>query len=138
MVLAGAFDPRRISTTSLALAAAAVMAWVATVAWIRAEDMGAMPGTMGMGVAAFVVMWGLMMAAMMLPSITPFVGAYQATVTGHRTLRLAALAGGYLLVWTAVGLVAFVVAGGFGALAADRPGAAQATAVATSRGPASA
>jgi len=44
---------------------------------------------------------------------------------------LASLAAGYLLVWTAVGLVAYVVAGWFGSLAADRPGPAQAIAVAT-------
>ena len=113
------------------LVALAVAAWIATIAWIRADDMGAMPGTMDMSVIEFVVMWGLMMAAMMLPSVAPFIGTYQATVREHRTIRLVALGAGYLLVWTVVGIAAYVVASWFGELAADRPGAAQAAAVAT-------
>jgi hypothetical protein len=72
-------DPRRVSVTSLALAAGAAVAWVATIGWARAGSMGAMPGTMGTSLVAFTFMWGLMIAAMMLPSVTPFVGAYQAT-----------------------------------------------------------
>ncbi len=131
MVLSRTLQPRHVSATSLVLAAAAVAAWVGTVAWVRAGDMGAMPGTMGMSLWSFTLMWGLMMAAMMLPSVTPFVGVYQATVTEHRAPRLLGLAAGYLLVWTAVGLVAFVIADVFGDLAADRPGWAQAIAVAT-------
>lgn len=126
-----ALRPRPVSATSLALAAATVAAWAGTVAWIRNGDMGAMPGTMGMSLWSFTLMWGLMMAAMMLPSVAPFVGVYQASITGHRVPRLTALAAGYLLVWTAVGLVAFVVAGQFGDLAAERPGWAQVAAVLT-------
>lgn len=125
MVLSRDLFPRSISTTSIALAAAAVAAWVATVAWVRAGDMGAMPGTMGMSLWSFTVMWGLMMAAMMLPSVTPFLGVYQATITENRAWRLTGLAAGYLLVWTGVGVVAFVIAGWFGDLAAERPTVAQ-------------
>ena len=91
MFTSAAIEPRRVSTTSLVLAGAAVAAWGITIAWIRAEDMGAMPGTMGMGVVSFTVMWGLMMAAMMLPSVAPFVRSYQATVVQHRASRLFAL-----------------------------------------------
>jgi predicted metal-binding membrane protein len=80
--------------------------------------MGAMPGTMGMGLLSFVLMWGLMMAAMMLPSVAPFLQTYQATIVEHRGARLSALALGYLLVWTAVGLVAFVIADRFDQAAA--------------------
>jgi hypothetical protein len=54
---------------SLLLAVAAV-AWVGVV--VLARDMGSMPGTMGLGVGSFVAVWALMMAAMMLPSVTPF------------------------------------------------------------------
>jgi predicted metal-binding membrane protein len=104
---------------------------VVTIAWIRIEDMGAMPGTMGMSLVAFTVMWGLMMAAMMLPSVAPFIRTYQGTVVEHRGVRLTALALGYLLVWTAVGVVAFVVADWFGVLAAERSDVAQVVAVAT-------
>lgn len=131
MDVTAALTPRRISTTSVVLAVAAVAAWAATIAWIRAEDMGAMPGTMGMTLVSFTVMWALMMAAMMLPSIAPFVRTYQNTVVEHRTVRLTGLAVGYLLVWTAVGVIAYFVAGWFGDLAADQADVAQAVAVAT-------
>jgi predicted metal-binding membrane protein len=120
-----------ISSTTLVLVAAAMVAWTATIAWIRADDMSAMPGTMGMSVAAFTMMWGLMMSAMMLPSVSPFAQTYQATVTTHRAPRLIALAGGYVVVWTAVGLVACVVTDWFGHLATDRPTAAHVMVVTT-------
>ena len=44
-------------------------AWAATVALAR--GMAGMTGTMGLGLAAFVPVWTLMMAAMMLPSVAP-------------------------------------------------------------------
>ncbi|MFW2334769.1 DUF2182 domain-containing protein [Ilumatobacter sp.] len=131
MKTTAALEPRHVSITSLVLAAAAILAWVVTISWVRASDMGAMPGTMGMGLLSFVVMWGLMMAAMMLPSVAPFVLSYRATLVDHRAARLTALALGYLLIWSAVGVLAYVVADWFGALASDRPNAAQGVAVAT-------
>ena len=131
MSLTAALAPRRISTTSVVLAAAAVVAWGATIAWIRVEDMGAMPGTMGMSLVSFTVMWGLMMAATMLPSVAPFIRTYQGTVVERRAVRLVGLALGYLLVWTAVGVVAFFVAGWFGDLATERAGVAHVVGVAT-------
>lgn len=131
MVVQRASQPRQLSSTTLVLGLATVAAWIGTLAWIRSGDMGAMPGTMGMSLWSFTLMWGLMMAAMMLPSVSPFVGVYQTTITENRVPRLLALAAGYLAVWTAVGVVAFVIADQFGVLAADRPGWAQAIAVAT-------
>jgi predicted metal-binding membrane protein len=113
------------------LAGAAVLAWVLTIGWIRVEDMGAMPGTMGMGLLSFTVMWGLMMAAMMLPSVAPFLQTYQATIVEHRVIRLPALAVGYLAAWTAVGVVAYFIADWFGTLAAEEPDIAQGVAVGT-------
>lgn len=118
-------------STPLVLAAVASAAWIATIAWIRAGDMGAMPGTMGMSPLAFTTMWGLMMAAMMLPSVAPFVDTYQRTIRDLRWARLPALALGYLAVWTAVGVVAYGVAEWFGIVAADRATLARALAVAT-------
>ncbi len=102
-----------------------------TISWVRVADMGAMPGTMGMSLLSFVVMWGLMMAAMMLPSVAPFVLSYRATLVDHRATRLTALGLGYLLIWTAVGVLAYFVADWFGALASDRPNVAQGVAVGT-------
>jgi predicted metal-binding membrane protein len=86
---------------------------------------------MGMGLISFTVMWGLMMAAMMLPSVAPFVRLYEATVLEHRAIRLTTLASGYLAVWTAIGVVAYVIAERFGALAADNADAAKWVAVGT-------
>jgi len=131
MSVSAALAPRRIPTTTLVLAVAAIAAWAATIAWIRVEHMGAMPGTMGMSLLSFTVMWGLMMAAMMLPSVAPFITTYQATVVEHRRARLTALAAGYLLVWTGVGVIAFFLAGRFGDLATERADLARAVAVAT-------
>lgn len=131
MTVSAALQPQRVSITSIVLALVAVAAWAGTIVWVRVEDMGAMPGTMGMGLPSFTVMWALMMTAMMLPSVAPFIRTYQSTVVDHRAARLTALAGGYLLVWTVVGVVAFAIADWFGELAAERAGVAQAVAVST-------
>jgi len=122
---------RPVSHATVALLAVAVAAWAGTVAWARSGDMGAMPGTMGMSVLGFTTMWTLMMAAMMLPSVGPFVDIYQQTVTTRRVPRLVALATGYLGVWSVVGLGAFAVAEGFGGLAGGNAMAARAVAVIT-------
>jgi predicted metal-binding membrane protein len=108
---------------------AAALAWLATLAVAR--HMGVMPGTMGLAVVAFVGVWTLMMAAMMLPSITPLASLYTRTMRDHRTRRFGLLASGYLAVWAAVGLIAFGLAAGGGRLADDAPGWAQAAAVAS-------
>jgi predicted metal-binding membrane protein len=126
-----ALAPRDVSITAVVLAAAAIVAWALTISWVRVADMGAMPGTMGMSLMSFVVMWGLMMSAMMLPSVAPFVLSYRATLVDHRAARLTGLALGYLLIWTAVGVLAYFVAGWFGDLASDRANVAQAVAVST-------
>lgn len=131
MTVSAVLAPQRVSITSIVLAGVAVASWAVTILWIRIEDMGAMPGTMGMSLLSFTVMWGLMMTAMMLPSVAPFIRTYQSTVGDHRAARLTALASGYLLVWTAVGVVAFFVAGWFGDLAAERADVAQVVAVTT-------
>lgn len=91
--------------------------------------MGNMPGTMGMGVAAFVAMWTVMMAAMMLPSVAPVGSLYARTVRSASTgavrgLRLSGLVTGYLAVWAAFGVVAFAAAMIGGRLANEAPGVA--------------
>ena len=55
-----------------------------------------MPGTMGLGLAAFLGAWTLMMAAMMLPSITPLTSLYIRTMADHRSRRTMLLA---LAIW---------------------------------------
>jgi predicted metal-binding membrane protein len=127
---AAAVRPRRlgVAETSVLLVAAAA-AWLATIA--IASGMEVMPGTMGLSWLAFLGAWTLMMAAMMLPSITPLASLYVRTMRGHRARRTMLLAGGYLAVWAAVGLVAFVVAAGADRLATNAPGWAQAVAIAS-------
>ena len=108
----------RLPASGVVLVALAALAWAGTIAWANSRDMSAMPGTMGLGLAEFVAMWALMMAAMMLPSVWPFVAVYERTIRAHRVLRLGALAAGYLLAWALAGVVAFGVAWVFGELAA--------------------
>jgi predicted metal-binding membrane protein len=64
---------------------------------------------MGLSLAAFVGMWTLMMAAMMLPSIAPVASMYQRSIRSHRALRLAGFTGGYLLAWAGAGIPAFLL-----------------------------
>jgi predicted metal-binding membrane protein len=84
---------------------------------------------MRLGLASFVGMWTLMMAAMMLPAVAPFVSLYAKSVRSEPA-PLAAFATGYVVVWAATGVVACAVSSMFGTLAADRPAAAHVVAVA--------
>jgi len=104
-------------------------AWAATV--VIARGMTGMTATMGLGVASFVAVWTLMIAAMMLPSVTPVASLYAKTVPAgpNRTARVGALVAGYLLVWAAVGLPGFGLAWAAGRLAGTAPVAAHALAV---------
>ena len=103
-------------------------AWAATIAVAR--GMAGMTGTMGLGLLVFVPMWTLMMAAMMLPSVTPVATLYARTVQANRTARIAGLVAGYLLVWVAAGLPAYGLAWLTGRLTGMHPGAAHILAVA--------
>jgi predicted metal-binding membrane protein len=72
---------------------------------------GLAEATLGHGtrLAVFLVGWVLMLLAMMLPSTYPMMVALQRVVAGRPRpgTRLAALVGGYLAVWAAVGWAAF-------------------------------
>ena len=96
----------RPETAALLLTAAA--AWAVTL--VLAHGMAGMAGTMGLTVAAFVGVWTLMMAAMMLPSVTPTASLYSRSVVTNRPARLTCLLIGYLLVWAAAGIPAFGLA----------------------------
>src|SRR2546429_691559 len=101
---------RALVVPALVLAFAIVWAWAAVLAG----------GPMGGSVAAFLVAWVAMMAAMMLPSAAPMVLLYRLSGSGPRgEVRTLVFASGYLLVWGAVGLAAYAVAA---ASAAVTPG----------------
>jgi predicted metal-binding membrane protein len=117
---------------------AAILLLVAAVAWLvtagRAGAMAGMTGTMGLGLAAFVGMWTLMMAAMMLPSVAPVASMYQRSVRSYRALRLAGFTGGYLLAWAGAGIPAVLLTALVARLVGDHPAWATAVAVFASCG----
>ena len=103
-------------------------AWAATVALAR--GMAGMAGTMGLGLAAFVPIWTLMMAAMMFPSVSPVASLYARTLQGRRAIRIGGLVVGYLAVWAAAGVPAYGLAWLAGWLTGKHPSAAHVMAVA--------
>jgi len=109
------------------LLGAAALAWLLTVR--DAMQMGNMPGTMGLGLAAFLLMWTIMMAAMMLPSVAPvgvlYIRAVRRRAGGVAGIaRVVSLVLGYLLAWCVFGILAYVAAHFGGLLAASSPDAA--------------
>ena len=104
----------------LGLVALTVAAW----AWVLLGDDGhsATP-TMGLGAPLFLAVWIAMMVATMFPAVTPMIlifariGATRRT-SGRVFVPTWLFVGGYLLVWTALGAVAYTAALGAEALAA--------------------
>jgi predicted metal-binding membrane protein len=67
---------------------------------------------MGIGLLPFLLLWVIMMAAMMLPSMAPVAvtwakGIGRQSSGWAKASRLTQFIGGYLLAWTAFGLVAY-------------------------------
>jgi predicted metal-binding membrane protein len=64
-----------------------------------------------MSAAMFLTMWATMMVAMMLPTVAPFVLAHLAVTRGNGRGIFPTLVFivGYLVVWTAIGVVPFVI-----------------------------
>ncbi len=113
----------RVTPPAAVLLAVAAAAWTLVV--VRALDMGNGVGTMGLSIPAFVVLWILMMAAMMLPSVAPLASMYARSVRRHRALRTALFASGYLAVWALTAVPAFALLSGANELAAEHPTAAR-------------
>ena len=102
---------RRRLAAALVLGALAIVAWVASVDRMDGMEMGSRFSVGSLGF--FVVLWVLMMAAMMFPSVWPAV-AMHGMVIRRRAESGAPTAGGsvafvagYLGAWTAFGLLAF-------------------------------
>jgi predicted metal-binding membrane protein len=83
----------------------AVVAWWSTVDRMRGMDEG--PGTDLGGLGWFIGVWVVMMAAMMLPSVAPTVALYSRMTRSRQPLAPLVFTAGYLLTWTAAGLLAF-------------------------------
>jgi predicted metal-binding membrane protein len=122
-----ALPRRQLAPPWIAVAALAAVAWAVTV--IEARHTGNGPGTMGLNLLPFLGLWVLMMAAMMLPSVTPVAVLWARVVSGGsagrgRVMRMSLFLSGYLLIWATCGVAAFVAAAGGGRLLAASPAAA--------------
>lgn len=113
---------RDIAVAWSLIALIAVLAWVITVQ--QARDMGTEPGTMGLALPLFLLLWIVMMAAMMLPSVAPVAITWvraiaRQTAGAARAGRTAQFVGGYLIAWTAFGLVIYAALAWTGRLVDD-------------------
>jgi predicted metal-binding membrane protein len=114
-----ALQPRQLAVPWIAVAVLAAVAWVVTV--MLARNMGNGPGTMGVALLPFLGLWGVMMAAMMLPSVAPVAVLWTRLITGasagpERVARMSLFLSGYLLAWAACGTMAFAALSGAGRL----------------------
>lgn len=106
----GALPPRQLALPWLATGVIAAIAWAVTLMFAR--SMGNGPGTMGLALLPFLGLWLVMMAAMMLPSVAPVAVLWTRIIAGAsagsiRVVRMTVFLAGYLLVWIAVGAIAF-------------------------------
>ena len=95
-----------------------------------AGDMGAGLGTMGLSLGGFLVIWVVMMAAMMFPSVAPMAVAWIRTMSARptraaRVVGITSFLGGYLLAWAAFGVVVYVILRAADRFAGDAPAAAR-------------
>jgi predicted metal-binding membrane protein len=112
----------------LLLVAVAGGCWAVTVMRMEGMDMG--PGTDLGGLGWFAVVWVTMMAAMMLPSLSPMAAAYARVAGGGQartSIGTVAFSVGYLLPWAVFGVLAYALVQGarsldLGVLAWDRAG----------------
>ena len=93
--------------------------WAVTVDRMEGMNMG--PATDLGGLGWFAAVWVTMMAAMMLPSLSPMAVASSRAAGGQlRTIaRSAAFAAGYLLPWVAFGVLAYALVEGVRSLELD-------------------
>jgi predicted metal-binding membrane protein len=116
--LAPAFAAVRARSALIALLVAlAAISWWWSVEQMRGMDQGPWTGLGTLG--WFVGVWIVMMAAMMLPSVSPTVALYSRM--GRQPSRLSSLvfAAGYLVTWTAAGVATFAAATATGGIGGD-------------------
>ena len=112
----------------VAMIALSVLAWVSTIdqaVSMRGMAMGL--GQIGglnqgdMSVGAFLAMWVTMMVAMMLPTALPMVFAHLAVTRrrGRSVYLTLVFIAGYLLVWSAIGVVPLIAFKAFAQLSGD-------------------
>lgn len=102
--------PRPVATTIIvALLFCAAAAWLLTIQ--QASSMSGTGGVAMLGAGLFLVTWVLMMVAMMFPTVGPMVLTHASIVRsrGEGSSPTIAFVLGYLVVWTAAGLVPLAV-----------------------------
>lgn len=92
---------------TLTLVALAAAAWWLTAVLSAGMDADAMATAVALG--PFLLAWALMMAAMMLPAVTPVVRLYQRAATAGRVAPSGYFVLAYLVVWVLSGLPAFLL-----------------------------
>jgi predicted metal-binding membrane protein len=97
----------RLGLVALLFALAAV-GWWWTLGQMRGMDAGPWSGLGTLG--WFVGVWVVMMAAMMLPSVSPTVALYSRMTRERSPFSPLLFTAGYLATWAAVGVLAFAVA----------------------------
>ncbi len=106
-----AVEPRLLTEARTRLGLVAFLVALAAAAWwstIRSmAGMGASPGTDLGALGWFVGVWVVMMAAMMLPAVSPTVALYARMTQRRGPARPLAFTSSYLLVWGAAGVVAY-------------------------------
>jgi predicted metal-binding membrane protein len=106
----------RLGLVALLFVLAAV-GWWWTAAQMQGMDDG--PWT-GLGTFGwFLSLWIVMMAAMMLPSVSPTVALYSRMTRQRSPLSPLLFTSGYLLTWAFAGVLVFVIAVAIGALPGD-------------------
>jgi predicted metal-binding membrane protein len=91
------------------LLALAALAWWSTADRMRGMDDG--PGTELGTLGWFVGIWVVMMAAMMFPSVSPTVALYARMARRRAPVAPLLFAAGYLVTWTAAGMIAYAASG---------------------------
>ncbi|WP_448615741.1 DUF2182 domain-containing protein [Modestobacter sp. URMC 112] len=115
--LAAAFAAARVRLGLVAaLFVLAGLGWWWTAGQMRGMDQGPWTalGTLG----GFLLVWVVMMAAMMFPSVAPTVALYARMTRKRSPVLPLVFTGGYLATWAGAGLLAFAI----GAAAAQLPG----------------
>jgi predicted metal-binding membrane protein len=92
---------------TLTLVALAAAAWWLTS--MLSGDMRADSMMTPMSLGPFLLAWSLMMAAMMLPAVTPVVRLYQRAATAGRVAPIGYFVLAYLVVWALSGLPAYLL-----------------------------
>ncbi|MFD7629082.1 DUF2182 domain-containing protein [Streptomyces sp. NPDC059851] len=107
-----------------------LMLLLALLAWLlvldQARGAGVEPGTMGMDLPLFLLLWVIMMIAMMFPSVAPVAVTWARSIGrgsagAARAARLTQFVCAYLLAWTAFGLLTYGILALTGAAVQQHP-----------------